>query len=63
MCKTNFALGGFRTQDCFVRDKRLTARPQGLHDRDRTTPRLMINYFESIFLYKATRQKPSGILA
>ena len=45
----NFALGGIRTHDSCIRGKRLTARQQGPHGRERTTPRLILKYLEIIF--------------
>ena len=48
------------TTSC-IRGKRLPARPQKLHGRGRTPPRLILKSLDSIFLYKGTRQKPSGI--
>ena len=45
----NFALGGDRTHDSCIRGKRLPARPQGPHGRERTTLRLTLKYLEIIF--------------
>ena len=45
----NFALGGDRTHDSCIRGKRLSARPQGSHSREQTTPRLILKYLEIIF--------------
>ena len=51
MRKINFcALDGIRTTTSCIRGKRLTARPQGTHGRERTTPRLIWKYIESISL-------------
>ena len=50
-----------RTNDLLHLRKRLIARTQGPNGRERTTPRLIPNYLETIFLYKGTQQKPSGI--
>ena len=36
--------------------KRLPARPQGLHGRDRTTPRLILEYLESMLILQNTGQ-------
>ena len=40
----NFALDRIRTHDSCIRGKRLTARPQGPHGREQTTPRLILKY-------------------
>ena len=45
----NFALGGIRTHDSCIRGKRLSARPQGPHGRERTIPRLILKHLEIIF--------------
>ena len=50
-----FALGGIRIYDSCLRvyDKRFTAKPQGPHDRDRSTQRVILKYIEGIFSTKA----------
>ena len=48
----NFALGGDRTHGSCIRVKRLSARPQGPHGREQTTPRLILKYLEIIFPQK-----------
>ena len=47
--KMNFAFGGIRTHDSGIGGKRLSARPQGLHDRERTTPRQILKHLEIIY--------------
>ena len=49
---------GFKPTTSCIRGKRLTARPQGLHGRERTTPRLILKYIESISLQ---RHRPETI--
>ena len=46
-----------RTNDLLHLRKRLIARTQGPNGRERTTPRLIPNYLETIFLYKGTQQE------
>ena len=43
------SLCGDRTHDSCIRGKRLSARPQGPHGRERTTPRQILKYVEIIF--------------
>ena len=52
---------GFEPTTSCIRGKRLTARPRGPHNRERTTLRIILKHLESIFLHKGTRQIPSGI--
>ena len=48
----NFALGGDRTHNSCIRGKRLSARPQGPHGRERKTPRLILKYLKLFFFTK-----------
>ena len=45
----SFALSGDRTHDSCIRGKRLSARPQWPHGKERTTPRLILKYLAIIF--------------
>ena len=60
MWKTNLSSVGFEPTTCIC-GKRLSARPQEPHGRERTTPRLVLKYLESIFLCKGICQKLSGM--
>ena len=44
---------GFETTTSCIRGKHLPTRPQGLHGRDRTTPRLLLNTLKVFFFAKA----------
>ena len=44
---------GFKSTTSCIRGKLLSARPQGPHGRKRTTPRLILKYFESRILPRA----------
>ena len=43
---------GFEPTTSCIRGKRLNARPRGPHGRERTTPRLIWKYLESIFIQR-----------